>query len=117
MLEGNNVTYNVYGGQVNRASDNAKIYATQNNGVEADELKSIIKAIMDNLSGLKQEDAESIKDAVDMAKEELAKPEPKTSRLRSCVTLLAPMFTIANGMPTLVNNLQKLVDYITPFIG
>jgi len=115
-MEGNSVTYNVYGGQVNKASDNATINATQNNGVETDELKSIVKGIMDNLSGLKQDDAEIIKDAVDMAKEELAKPEPKTSRLRSCVTLLAPMFAIANGIPVLVSNLQKLVDYIIPYL-
>ena len=117
MMEGNNITYNVYGGQLNRASDNATIYATQNNGVKADELESIIKGIMENLSGLKQEEAESIKDAVDMAKEELAKSEPKTSRLRSCVTLLAPMLTIVNGIPVLASNLQRLVDYITPYIG
>lgn len=117
MMEGNNVTFNVYGGQVNRASENATISATQNNGVKADELEGIIKGIMENLSGLKQEETESIRDIVDMAKEELAKQEPKASRLRSCVTLLAPMFTIANGIPTLVNNLQRLVDYITPYIG
>ncbi len=80
------------------------------------ELDNIVKGIMDNLSDLKQEDAESIKDAVDMAIEELKKPDPKTSRLRSCVTLLAPMFTIANGIPTLANNLQNLVDYITLYI-
>ena len=73
------------------------------------ELDNIVKGIMDNLSDLKQEDAESIKDAVDMAIEELKKPDPKTSRLRSCVTLLAPMFTIANGIPTLANPLQHLV--------
>lgn len=115
-MEGNNITYNVYGGQVSRASDNATIYATQNNGVKTDELERIIKGIMDNLSGLKQEDAESIRDAVDMVKEELTKPEPKTSRLRCCVTLFAPMFTIANGIPVLASNLQRLVDYISLFI-
>ncbi len=51
-----------------------------------------------------------------MAKEELVKPEPKVSRLRNCVTLIAPMLTIANGIPALANSLQKLVDYIKPFI-
>ncbi len=112
-----NWTFNISnGGQVNVANDNATIYATQNNSVSVNELDKIIKEIMDNLSGLEKEDAENIKDTVDMAREELAKPEPKVSRLRSCVTLLAPMFTIANGIPTLVNNLQKLVDYIKPYI-
>jgi len=112
-----NWTFNISGGgQVNVANDKATIYATQNNSVSVNELDKIIKEIMDNLSGLEKEDAENIKDTVDMAREELVKQEPKVSRLRSCVTLLAPMFTIANGIPTLVNNLQKLVDYIIPFI-
>lgn len=86
--------FNMYGGKFNYAKDNATINATQNNGVSANELDKIIKGIMENLSGLKKEDAESIKDAIDMAKDELAKPEPKASRLRSCVTLLAPMLTM-----------------------
>ncbi len=112
-----NWTFNVSdGGQVNVAEDNATIYATQNIGVSVNELDQIINAITNNLSDLKEEDADSIRDIVDMAKDELEKPEPKVSRLRSCVTLLAPMFTIANGIPTLADNLQRLVDYITPFI-
>lgn len=112
-----NWTFNVSdGGQVNVAEDNATIYATQNNGVTANELDSIIKGIMNNLSGLKEEDADSIRDIVDMAKDELEKPEPKVSRLKNCLSLIAPMFTVANGIPTLVDNLQKLMDYITLFI-
>lgn len=106
----------MYGGQFNYAKDNATINATQNNGVSANELDKIIKGIMENLSGLKKEDADSIKDAIDMAKDELAKPEPKVSRLRNCLSLLAPMLTVANGIPVLANNLQGLIDYITPFI-
>ncbi len=46
------------------------------------ELDNIIKNIMDNLSNLKKEDADGIVDVVDMAKEELSKPEPKSSRLK-----------------------------------
>lgn len=110
------VTFNVNGGQVSVAKDNATIYATQNNGATVSELDSIIRGIIDNLSDLKKEDAEEIKDVVDMAKDELGKPKPKVSRLRNCLTLIAPMFTIANGIPTLAGNLQRLVDYITPFI-
>lgn len=30
-----------------------------------------------------------------MAREELAKPQPKVSRLRNCIALIAPMMTIA----------------------
>lgn len=110
------MTFNVSGGQVNFAKDNGTIYAIQNNGVNTNELDSIIKDITENLSDLKEENAEEIRDVVDMAKEELVKPEPKVSRLRNCVTLIAPMFTIANGIPDLVSNLQRLVDYINFFI-
>lgn len=117
MMEDKNMSINVSGGQFNYARDNATINAVQyNNGANASELDSIIKGIMENLSGLKKEDADEIVDAVEMAKEELTKPEPRVSRLRNCVSLIAPMFTIANGIPTLVENLQKLVNYITPYV-
>lgn len=117
MLENKNMTITVNGGQVNVAKDNATIYATQNNGVSANELDNIIKGIVDNLSDLKKEDVETITDIVDMAREELANPEPKVGRLRNCVSLIAPMMTIANGFPVLANNLQRLMDYIAPYIG
>lgn len=125
----NNITINVNSGQVSLAQDNATIYNEQNNvvttnkpvydnGITANELDNIIKSIMDNLSELnKKEDADKVRDIVNMAKKELAEPEPKSDRLRRCVTLIAPMLTIANGIPTLANNLQKLMDYITPYIN
>lgn len=112
-----NWTFNVSdGGQVNVANDNSMISVTQNNGVSAGELDAIIKGIKDSLSDLKEDDAEGIRDVVDMVKEELEKPEPKVSRLQSCVTLIAPMFTIVNGIPALASNLQRLVAYIKPYI-
>lgn len=106
------MTINVNSGLVYIAEDNAVMNITQNNGVDTNELDSIIKGIMENLSGLKKEEADEIRAIVDMTKEELVKSEPKTSKLRNCVTLIAPMITIANGIPALVNNLQMLADYI-----
>ncbi|MGO5052372.1 hypothetical protein ACTQ6A_07590 [Lachnospiraceae bacterium LCP25S3_G4] len=111
-----NVIFNVSGGQLNVASGSATINATQNNGVSVDELDNIVKNILENLSELKKEEAEEIKDIVDIAKEELEKSQPKVSRLRNCVTLIAPMLTIANGIPALATNLQKLQEFIMPFI-
>lgn len=67
---------------------------------------------MGNLSDLKKEDADNIADIVELAKEELIKPEPKVSRLRNCLTLIVPLFTIANGIPTLATNLQRLQELI-----
>lgn len=116
MENRNGVTFNITGGQVNFAKDNANINATQNNGISENELNVIIKAIKDNLSGVKKEEADQIIDVVDMAKEELTKSEPKISRLRNCITLIAPMMTIANGVPVLTNNLQKLQELIIQYI-
>ncbi len=115
-MEDKNITYTISGGQINIAQDNSTINATQNNGVSTNELDNIIKGIVENLSSLKKEKADELIDVVNMAKEELEKPKPKVSRLRNCVTLISPMVTIANGIPTLANNLQKLVEYISFFI-
>ena len=107
---------NIYGKQISIANDNAIIYATQNNEIGVSDLDKIIKEIMENLSELEKEKANEITDAVNMAKEELDKPEPRVGRLKNCVTLISQMFTIANGTPVLASNLQKLVEYILPFI-
>ena len=116
IISGNGMVINMSGGQLNFAKENATINATQNNGDNGRELDDIIKGIMENISGLKREDADEITDVLEMAKNELIKPEPKISRLRNCLTLIAPMFTIANGIPTLAANLQKLQELIMQYI-
>ena len=112
MDEQNNMTFNISGGQFNIAKDNGNITAIQNNGIGNDELDAIIREIKNNLSDLKKEEAEEIMDVMDIAREELAKPQPKISRLRNCITLIAPMMTIANGIPALSSNLQKFQEFI-----
>lgn len=112
----NEMVIHMNGGQLNLANDNAKIYATQNIGVSGSELDDIIKGITQNLSGLNKEEAEEIADIAEMARCELVKPEPKVSRLKNCLTLIAPMFTIANGLPALATNLQKLQEFIMQYI-
>lgn len=111
-MSSNGMIINMSGGQFNLAKDNATINATQNNGVNSKELDDIIKGIMENLSDLKREDADEIVDIVEMVKNEVVKPEPKVSRLRNCLSLIAPMITIANGIPTLATNLHELQKFI-----
>lgn len=107
-----NIVWNVNGGQVNIASGNAIINATQNNGLNNAELESIIKNILDNVSGLGKEDADTIIDSVEMIREEIMKPEPKRSIISNGIKLLAPMISIANGIPALAENIQKFMDYV-----
>ena len=110
------VRYVVYGGQVIVAHDNSTINATQNNGINVNELNSLITDIMGNLSSLSPENATTIKDSIEMMQEELTKPEPKKSILSSGVKLIAPIISIANGIPTLAGNLQKFLDFVAPYI-
>lgn len=107
-----NMTVNISGGQVNIAKDNATINAIHNNGMNGKEFETIIQAIKDNLSGLKKEDGDEILDVLEQVKEEIDKEKPKKSRLQNCLKLIAPMITIANGIPVLATNLQKLQDII-----
>lgn len=116
IMENQKISVVVNGGQVNVASDNAIINATQNNGVSVNELDDIVKGIMSDLPGLKTENIDAIVDIVEMAKEELTKQEPKVSRLKNCLSLIAPVFAIANGIPTLAENLQKLQGIIMQYI-
>lgn len=113
MGDEKSVTINVHGGQLNLAQDQAVIHAMQHNGTNGSELNDIVQGIMKHLSEMENEEAQALADAVDIAKEELSKSEPKKSRLRSCVTLLAPMVTIANGIPELAGEIKKLIDFIT----
>lgn len=112
-----NMTVNISGGQVNFAKDNATINAIQKNRIGGDELETIIQVIKDNLSDLKKEDVDGILDVLEQVKEELAKEEPKKSRLQNCIKIIAPMITIANGIPILATNLQKLHDFVIQCIS
>lgn len=116
MTDKKKMVINMNGGQFNYAEGNATIYATQNNGINGKELDDVIKGIMENLSKIKKEDADEIETLLKMVRDELVKPEPKVSRLRNCLTLVAPMFTIANGIPMLMDNLQKLQNIIMQYI-
>ena len=111
------MTVNISGGQINIAKDNATINVIQNNGMDRNEFETTIQVIKDNLSGLKKEDADGILDALEQVKEELAKARPKKSRLQNCIKIIAPMITIANGIPVLATNLQKLHDFIIQCIS
>ena len=79
-------------------------------------LEKTIEEIRESLHNLNKEDAEKISDVIELAQQELVKSKPKVSRLRNCLTMFAPMFTIANGIPTLTDNLHKLQEIIMSYI-
>ena len=87
-----------------------------NNRKEINDLSDIIKVIMENMYALEEKDIDVLIDIIEMVKEELEKPKPKKGRLRNCLSLLAPMVTVANGIPALTYNLQKLMDFISSYL-
>ena len=105
-------TIHNYGGQVNYAKDDACIIASQTITDSQSEFERLSADILKDLPQLKEEDADTISDTISLLKEELAKQTPRTSRLRSAVTLLAPMVAAANGIPALMQNLQLLISHI-----
>lgn len=114
MESGKKIIWNVKRGQVIFASGDSTVNAVlNNNGTNVDELENIIEGIRNNMSDLRKEDADKIIDIIEMVKEEFAKPEPRAGRLKSCLSLLAPMISIVNGIPTLTSNLQKLQEFIS----
>lgn len=120
MVDKDNKTiYTMNGVQFNISKDDSTLYANQynvDNNKKIFELENIIKTITDNIYFLEKQKADELIDIMDMIKNELIKPTPQPSRLRNCLTLLGPMFTVANGVPVLIENLHKLQDLILTFI-
>ena len=117
MENENKVIFNVSGGQINIAKDSSTINAVQNNGRGKDELEEIVKDIMENIHTLDEEQVDEIVDMLELVRQELSKPTPKTSRLKNCLALIDPMLSIANGIPTLYSNLHKLQEVIGRYIS
>lgn len=118
MNRENDMNITVNGGQLNISRDMSTLYVNQynsDNNIHS-ELESIINEIMGDMYTLEKETASQLEDVVDMAKTELTKQTPQQSRLRNCLALLAPIITLANGTPKLLENLHKLQDLISSFI-
>lgn len=114
----NGVSIVINGGQINVSKDESILYATLNtdSSSRALEIEEIVGKIMMNVSCLEEQTAEQIIDIVNMAKQELLKPVPQSSRLRNCLTLIGPMITIVNGVPILAENLNKLKELILSLV-
>ena len=117
-METNEKTVWNVNGQLNMAQDQGVVYATQynNNSERNNELGCIIKNIEDDMKLLDENICESLQDVIDMVKEEFSKSQPKTNRLRSCITLISPIITAVNGIPTLGENIQRLKEFIEMYI-
>lgn len=83
-----NIRYSitVHNGQVNVASDNATINSTQNNGLNTSELSKILTEVRQAILSLSSdEDKESAQEYIEVIEDELNKPQPKKSLLKTAI--------------------------------
>lgn len=114
-MQKDNVTLNI-NNQVNIAKDGSRVYGVQNNNINIDEIDIIVRNIMQNISKVPATDAETIAEAVEIVQEEMRKKEPNKKIISNGIKLIAPMISIANGIPVLAENLKKFVEYISAII-
>ena len=89
--QNNSSTTNIFNApiqQANIATANAVIYATQNNGIDSNQLLVLIEAVMSNIpSNITNEDLQTIKDSLETITE-LKESKPKMGLIRTAFTAL-----------------------------
>ena len=108
------ITYNVKieNGQFNVANDNATINATVNNGIDTQELTSILNSILDNGKNLPESDFESIQESLEVIKTELSGMKPKKSMLNTAINGLKAI----KGTVEFAAAVATLIQFLSPFI-
>ncbi len=84
-----NTKYNitVNNGQVNLASENATINATQNNGVDIKKIESLVANIVNNIDSIAlNEEKQQVEESLEVIQTELTSSKPKKSMINTALT-------------------------------
>lgn len=108
------VTYsiNVKNGQVNIASDNASITASNSIGIDNEQLNKLIGNIMANSTDLSDEDSETLTDSLEVIKSEIVETTPKKSMIKTAIAGLKAI----KGTAELGAAIAALVQFIQPLL-
>ncbi|WP_271846383.1 hypothetical protein [Clostridium tertium] len=107
----------VNGGQVNISKDNSTLNATQNIGVNSDELGKMITSIKSLIDqDISNDDKELIEESVETIQSELQNGEPKKAIVKSCLRGLKLAITNIPTAIELCNNIEQFINYVTTFI-
>lgn len=99
----------------NEGSENFSVI--QKNGIEEGELKDMCDALVNEIHLLNEEDKIEFKKLIEDMKEEFRDSQKtKENKLNKCLKLIASMLTIANGTPTLWENIQNLQSFLMSHI-
>lgn len=91
------VVYNVtvHNGQAIIASDNATVTATNNVGVDADELKELIANVQEAAGTLDPEEQKTVSECLEVIETEAVAEKPRKSFLRTAITTLKAVKGVA----------------------
>jgi hypothetical protein len=81
----------IYGdnNQVNFATDNAVLHAVQNNGLNMQELESILSTLTQRMpTSINNTEKEQINDSIDVIRTEAHKAQPEKSKLKTALSVL-----------------------------
>jgi hypothetical protein len=82
---------NIYGdnSHVNFATNNAVLYAVQNNGLNMQELEIMLSTLIQRMpSSINNTEKEQINDSIDVIRTEAQKAQPEKSRLKAALSVL-----------------------------
>lgn len=100
-------------GQLNMASDNSTIIATQTNGLDITNLHALMGNLKKFSKGLDAEDAQSLKDCLDILQDEALKPQPKKSFLRTAINTLKGI----NGSVEFAAAVVAIIQFLEPVLS
>lgn len=110
------VTYSitVNNGQVNIASDNAVITASNNIGIDIGQLESLIQNVKNAAanSKLSKEDNETLKDSLDTIEEETKTKKPKRGLIKTAINGIKAL----KGTAEFIAAVAALVQFVQTFI-
>lgn len=108
------VTYNVtvQNGQAIIATDSATVTATNNVGINTDELNKLIAAVKDNVASLPSEDQTTVADCLETIEAEAMSPKPEKRFLRTALTALKTI----KGAAEFGAAVAALVEFVSPLV-
>lgn len=108
------VVYNVsvHNGQAIIATDNATVTATNQIGIEADELKNLIAAVQAASGSLSAEEQETVSDSLEVIENEAAADKPKKGMLRTAIATLKTV----KGITEFGAAVAALAEFVAPLI-
>jgi len=108
------ITYSisVQNGQVNIASDNASITATNTIGADIKLLKELIQDVQKNADGLSPDDAEILKSNLEVVEEEVKSEKPRKGFLKTAVSGLKML----KGTAEFAAAITALIEFIQPLL-